>query len=214
MIGAHPDDEDSALLAYLARGENARTAYLSLTRGDGGQDLIGPELGDALGILRTQELLEARRIDGGEQFFTRAVDFGYSKSPEESFAKWGRQEVLADVVRVIRQFRPDVIITRFPPEVGGGHGHHTASAQLARRLFLIPADAAFDQLPGLGPGRRGGCSSTAAPFSRDVRSRPRRIPHWLGRRPAPRSAARASYTESRAQPQPAQEQGFGAAEAR
>jgi LmbE family N-acetylglucosaminyl deacetylase len=139
-IGAHPDDENTRLISYLSNGRRVRTAYLSLTRGDGGQDLIGPELGDALGILRTQELLEARRIDGGEQFFTRAVDFGYSKTPEETFEKWGRQEVLGDVVRVVRTFRPDVIITRFPTDGSGGHGHHTASALLAHEAFDLAAD--------------------------------------------------------------------------
>src|SRR5690349_11680367 len=139
-VAAHPDDENTRLISYLSNGRKVRTAYLSLTRGDGGQNLIGPELGDALGILRTQELLEARRIDGGEQFFTRAVDFGYSKNPDETFAKWGKQEVLGDVVRVIRTFRPDVIITRFATDGSGGHGHHTASAILANEAFEIAAD--------------------------------------------------------------------------
>jgi LmbE family N-acetylglucosaminyl deacetylase len=139
-VAAHPDDENTRLISYLSNGRKVRTAYLSLTRGDGGQNLIGPELGDALGIIRTQELLEARRIDGGEQFFTRAVDFGYSKSAEETFAKWGHDEVLADVVRVIRTFRPDVIITRFAPDSSGGHGHHTASSILANEAFEVAAD--------------------------------------------------------------------------
>ena len=139
-VAAHPDDENTRLISYLSNGKKVRTAYLSMTRGDGGQNLIGPELGDALGIIRTQELLEARRIDGGEQFFTRAVDFGYSKNPEETFGKWGRQEVLADVVRVVRQFRPDVIITRFDTDGSGGHGHHTASAMLAQEAFDLAAD--------------------------------------------------------------------------
>ncbi len=139
-VAAHPDDENTRLISYLSNGKQVRTAYLSLTRGDGGQNLIGPELGDGLGILRTQELLEARRIDGGEQFFTRAVDFGYSKNPDETFAKWGRQEVLADVVRVFRTFRPDVVITRFDTDGSGGHGHHTASALLAREAFDLAAD--------------------------------------------------------------------------
>ncbi len=145
-LAAHPDDENTRLIAWLCNGRKVRTAYLSLTRGDGGQDLIGPELGDALGVLRTQELLQARRIDGGEQFFTRAVDFGYSKSPEEALGKWGKQEVLGDVVRVIRQFRPDVIITRFTTDGSGGHGHHTASALLAQEAFDLAADpAAFPE---------------------------------------------------------------------
>lgn len=139
-IAAHPDDENTRLIAWLSNGKKVRTGYLSLTRGDGGQNLIGPELGDALGIIRTQELLEARRIDGGEQFFTRAVDFGYSKNAAESFEKWGKQEVLSDVVRVIRMFRPDVIITRFPPTREAGHGHHEASAILAEEAFDLAGD--------------------------------------------------------------------------
>lgn len=139
-IVAHPDDENTRLIAWLANGKKVRTGNLSLTRGDGGQNLIGPELGDALGIIRTQELLEARRIDGGEQFFTRAVDFGYSKSAAESFEKWGKQEVLSDVVRVIRMFRPDVIITRFAPDRSAGHGHHEASAILAEEAFDLAGD--------------------------------------------------------------------------
>jgi LmbE family N-acetylglucosaminyl deacetylase len=139
-VGAHPDDENTALLAYLARGRGARTAYLSLTRGDGGQNLLGTEKGELLGVVRTQELLAARRVDGAEQFFTRAVDFGFTKSPEETFRIWGHDEVLADVVWVIRRFRPDVIIARFPTTGEGGHGQHTASAILASEAF----DAAGD----------------------------------------------------------------------
>ena len=139
-IAAHPDDENTRLIAWLANGKKVRTGYLSLTRGEGGQNLIGPELGDALGIIRTQELLEARRIDGGEQFFTRAVDFGFSKSAKESFEKWGHDEVLSDVVRVIRTFRPDIIITRFPPTREAGHGHHEASAILAEEAFDLAGD--------------------------------------------------------------------------
>jgi LmbE family N-acetylglucosaminyl deacetylase len=139
-IVAHPDDENTKLIAWLANGKKVRTGNLSLTRGDGGQNLIGPELGDALGIIRTQELMEARRIDGGEQFFTRAVDFGYSKTAAESFEKWGKQEVLSDVVRVIRMFRPDVIITRFAPDRSAGHGHHEASAILAEEAFDLAGD--------------------------------------------------------------------------
>lgn len=139
-IVAHPDDENTRLITWLANGKKVRTGNLSLTRGDGGQNLIGPELGDALGIIRTQELMEARRIDGGEQFFTRAVDFGFSKNAAESFAKWGKQEVLSDVVRVIRTFRPDVIITRFPPTREAGHGHHEASAILAAEAFDLAGD--------------------------------------------------------------------------
>jgi LmbE family N-acetylglucosaminyl deacetylase len=161
-IAAHPDDENTRLIAWLANGKKVRTGYLSLTRGEGGQNLIGPELGDALGIIRTQELLEARRIDGGEQFFTRAVDFGYSKSPEESFEKWGKQEVLSDVVRVIRMFRPDIIITRFTTDGSGGHGHHTASAILASEAFDLAGDpkpSRSNWNKGSRSGSRADCSS-------------------------------------------------------
>ncbi|MGD0782873.1 MAG: PIG-L family deacetylase, partial [Candidatus Aminicenantales bacterium] len=139
-IGAHPDDENTSVLAYFSKGRKYRTAYLSLTRGEGGQNLIGPEQGAEIGILRTQELLSARRIDGAEQFFTRAVDFGYSKTAEESFAFWGRDEILSDMVRIIRRFRPDVIVTRFTAENSGGHGHHTASAILTREAFEAAGD--------------------------------------------------------------------------
>lgn len=154
-VAAHPDDENTRLIAYFARGRHYRTGYLSLTRGDGGQNLIGSELGPALGVIRTQELLAARRIDSGRQFFTRAKDFGFSKTPEETLSVWDRDQVLADIVRVIRSFRPDVIITRFSPEAGGTHGHHTASAQLALEAFRLAADpAAFaDELSALAPWR-------------------------------------------------------------
>jgi LmbE family N-acetylglucosaminyl deacetylase len=138
-VAAHPDDENTAVLAYLSLERGVRTGYLSLTRGDGGQNLIGPEQGELLGVIRTQELLQARRIDFAEQFFTRAIDFGYSKGLEETLDIWGRDEVTADIVKVIRNFRPDVIITRFPPD-GGGHGHHTASAVLAVEAFTAAGD--------------------------------------------------------------------------
>lgn len=139
-IAAHPDDENTRALAYFSLGEKAETAYMSLTRGDGGQNLIGDELGADLGMLRTQELLAARNYDGAKQFFSRAVDFGYSKSADETFEKWGKANILADVVLVIRQFKPDVIITRFPPDKRGGHGHHTASAMLAIEAYTKAAD--------------------------------------------------------------------------
>ena len=139
-IAAHPDDENTRLLAYLANEKKVRTGYLSLTRGDGGQNLIGDEQGIELGMIRTQELLAARRIDGAEQFFTRAYDFGYSKSPEEALSIWGHDKILSDVVWVIRNFKPDVIITRFPTTGEGGHGHHTASAILAAEAFDAAAD--------------------------------------------------------------------------
>ncbi|MEW5797714.1 MAG: PIG-L family deacetylase [Bacteroidota bacterium] len=138
-VAAHPDDENTALLSYFAKGRLYRTAYLSITRGEGGQNLIGPELGTELGVIRTQELLAARRIDGAEQYFTRAIDFGYSKSSDEALRFWNKDSVLKDVVWVIRKFRPDIIITRFSP-TQGGHGHHLASAILAQEAFKISGD--------------------------------------------------------------------------
>lgn len=140
-IAAHPDDENTRLLAYLANEKKMRTGYLSLTRGDGGQNLIGDEMGISLGLIRTQELLSARRIDGAEQFFTRAYDFGYSKTPVETLQKWDHDKILSDVVWVIRKFQPDIIITRFPTTGEGGHGHHTASAILATEAFTAAADS-------------------------------------------------------------------------
>lgn len=139
-IAAHPDDENTRLLGYLAKEKNLRTGYLSLTRGDGGQNLIGKEQGESLGLIRTQELLAARRTDGAEQFFTRANDFGFSKNPEETFTIWNKDSILKDVVLAIRRFKPDVIICRFPTTGEGGHGHHTASAILAMEAFDLAAD--------------------------------------------------------------------------
>ncbi len=139
-IAAHPDDENTRLLTYLNKERYLRTAYLSITRGDGGQNLVGKEQGEMLGLLRTQELLAARRIDGAEQYFTRANDFGYSKNPDETFRIWKKDTVLSDMVWVIRNFRPDVIICRFPTTGEGGHGHHTASAILALEAFDAAAD--------------------------------------------------------------------------
>lgn len=141
-IAAHPDDENTRLISYLSNELNARTAYLSMTRGDGGQNLIGPQLRELLGIIRTQELLAARKIDGGEQFFTRANDFGYSKTPKETLNIWNKEEILKDVVRTIRKFQPDVIINRFNAESAGEtHGHHTSSALLSAEAFELAANA-------------------------------------------------------------------------
>src|SRR6201996_6533786 len=139
-VAAHPDDENTRLLAYLAQEKHYRTGYLSMTRGDGGQNLIGNEQGELLGLIRTQELLAARRVDGAEQFFTRANDFGFSKGPEETLRIWDKEKVLSDVVWVIRKFRPDVIICRFPTTGEGGHGHHTSSAILTQEAFAAAAD--------------------------------------------------------------------------
>ena len=139
-VAAHPDDENTRLLAYLAQEKHYRTGYLSMTRGDGGQNLIGNEQGELLGLIRTQELLAARKVDGAEQFFTRALDFGFSKGPEETLDFWNKEKILSDVVWVIRKFRPDVIICRFPTTGEGGHGNHTASAILAQEAFTAAAD--------------------------------------------------------------------------
>ncbi|MCK8493460.1 PIG-L family deacetylase [Spirosoma sp. RP8] len=139
-IAAHPDDENTLLLAYLAKDRLVRTGYLSLTRGDGGQNLIGPEQGENIGVIRTQELLAARRVDGPDQFFSRAYDFGFSKSTDEAVRTWGQEKVLADVVWMIRKYQPDVIITRFPPDSRAGHGHHSASGFLAEEGFKIAND--------------------------------------------------------------------------
>jgi len=135
-IAAHPDDENTRLISYLSNEKKARTGYLSLTRGDGGQNLIGPELRELLGVIRTQELIEARKIDGGVQFFSRANDFGYSKNPDETLQIWNKDEVLSDVVYIIRKFQPDVIINRFDARSPGTtHGHHTSSAMLSLEAF-------------------------------------------------------------------------------
>ena len=153
-VAAHPDDENTQLITYLARGRHYRTAYLSLTRGDGGQNVLGPEFGAELGVIRTEELLAARRLDGGEQFFTRAMDFGFSKDYRETLRIWDQQEVLSDVVRVIRTFQPDVVIAGFSTnQTPGQHGHHVASAILAGEAFKLAGDPkAFpDQLDYLTP---------------------------------------------------------------
>ncbi|HET7551579.1 MAG TPA: PIG-L family deacetylase [Gemmatimonadaceae bacterium] len=154
LIGAHPDDEDTRLITWLTKGEHADVAYLSLTRGDGGQNLIGNELGEALGVIRTEELLAARRLDGGHQYFTRAYDFGFSKSADESFQHWPHDSVLSDVVTVVRAFRPHVIVSVFSGTPRDGHGQHQVAGIVAREAF----DAATDTVrfprsatAGLGP---------------------------------------------------------------
>jgi LmbE family N-acetylglucosaminyl deacetylase len=139
-IAAHPDDENSRLIAFLAKERLYRTGYLSMTRGDGGQNLIGDEQGEELGLIRTQEMLAARRIDGAEQFFTRAFDFGFTKTTEEALKTWNKEKILADVVWVIRKFQPDVLITRFPEDSRAGHGHHSASSVIAHEAFSAAAD--------------------------------------------------------------------------
>ncbi len=151
-VAAHPDDENTRAITFMANDKLAAAAYLSMTRGDGGQNLIGPEIRDQLGLIRTQELLSARRIDGGHQFFTRANDFGFSKNATETFAIWGKDEILSDVVRIFRQFKPDVILTRFPPDPRAGHGHHTASAILAQEAFDLSGKPEYqpDQVKEFG----------------------------------------------------------------
>ena len=142
MIGAHPDDEDTNLIAWLSRGRHVTTAYLSLTRGDGGQNLIGNELGEALGVIRTEELLAARRIDGAQQFFTRAFDFGFSKDTIDTYKHWPKDSILGDVVRVVRAFRPHVIVAVFSGTTRDGHGQHQVSGLLAREAYDVAADTA------------------------------------------------------------------------
>ena len=143
-VAAHPDDENTRLISYFSNHIHARTAYLSLTRGGGGQNLIGPEIRELLGVIRTNELLQARKIDGGNQFFTRANDFGYSKNPEETLKFWNEEEILSDMVKVIREFQPDVIVNRFDIESAGKtHGHHTSSAILSSKAFDLAADANY-----------------------------------------------------------------------
>jgi LmbE family N-acetylglucosaminyl deacetylase len=153
LIGAHPDDEDTQLLTWLARGRQVETAYLSLTRGDGGQNLIGNELGPLLGMIRTEELLAARRLDGGRQFFTRAYDFGFSKTAEETYTHWVKDSILRDVVTVVRAFRPQVIVAVFSGTPRDGHGHHQVSGLLAREVFDAAADTIrFPRSATLGLG--------------------------------------------------------------
>jgi LmbE family N-acetylglucosaminyl deacetylase len=168
VIGAHPDDEDTQLITWLARGRHVETAYLSLTRGDGGQNLIGNELGEALGAIRTEELLAARRVDGGHQYFTRAYDFGYSKSAEETLRHWPEDSLLADVATVVRAFRPHVVVAVFSGTPRDGHGHHQVSGMLAREAYDIAGDTA--RMPrartaGIGPW-------TPLKFYRAARFRP------------------------------------------
>ena len=157
VIGAHPDDEDTRLIAWLARGRHVETAYLSLTRGDGGQNLIGNELGEALGAIRTEELLAARRIDGAHQYFTRAYDFGFSKSAEETYRHWPHDSLLRDVVTVVRAFRPHIIVAVFSGTPNDGHGHHQVSGLMAREAYDVAGDtimlpaAATAGLPGWTP---------------------------------------------------------------
>lgn len=151
LVGAHPDDEDTNLIAWLQRGGRAHTAYLSLTRGDGGQNLIGNELGEELGIIRTEELLAARRVDGAHQFFSRAYDFGYSKSAEETYAHWPKDSLLNDVVTVVRAWRPHVIVAMFSGTPRDGHGQHQVSAMLAKEAYEVAGDTVRFPVRDFGP---------------------------------------------------------------
>src|SRR5687768_18178993 len=150
-VAAHPDDEDTQLLTWLSRSGRAEAAYLSLTRGDGGQNLIGNELGEELGIIRTEELLAARRVDGAHQFFTRAYDFGYSKSAEETYAHWPKDSVMNDVVTVVRAWRPHIIITMFSGTPRDGHGQHQVSAVLAKEAYAVAGDTVRYPVRTFGP---------------------------------------------------------------
>ncbi len=173
MLGAHPDDENTTVISYFARGRHIRSAYLSATRGEGGQNLIGTEQGALMGVIRTQELLEARRIDGGEQFFTRVIDYGFSKTPEEAIGKWGRDVLLADMVRAIRRFRPDVIVSRFPPKPGsGGHGQHTAVGHLGPEAYEAAGDASRFTEMGLEPWKARGYYYNFIQFGPPRRNQP------------------------------------------
>jgi LmbE family N-acetylglucosaminyl deacetylase len=213
-IAAHPDDENTAFLAWLANGRKVRTAYLSVTRGDGGQNLIGSDTGSLLGVIRTNELLAARHIDGAGQFFTRAVDFGFSKGPEETLELWGKERTLGDVVWVIRSFRPDVIVTRFAPD-GSGHGHHTASAILAHEAFTAAADPSRfpEQLPHVRPWQARRLVWNVARFgSSGPDTVPGRLPIDLG---AYDPLLGRSYTEIAGESRSMHKsQGFGSAERR
>src|ERR1041385_2185059 len=146
--GAHPDDENSALLAWLARGQGVRTAHLSATRGEGGGNLVGTELFEALGVIRTEELMAARRLDHAEQFFTPNYEFGFSKSADDTFTKWNHDQILGDFVRIIRYFRPEIIISRFTGTPKDGHGHHQVSGIITQEAFKAAADAT--QFPEYG----------------------------------------------------------------
>ena len=181
MIAAHPDDENTALISYLARGRSVRTAYLSLTRGEGGQNVIGPETGADLGVIRTEELLQSRRVDGGQQFFSRAIDFGFSKNAKEAIDKWGHDAALGDIVWVIRKFRPDVIILQFTGTPQDGHGQHQASAILGREAFTAAADPSRypDQLKYLRPWRARRLMMNRRGFTPEMQKKIEALPHKL-----------------------------------
>ncbi len=171
-VGAHPDDEDSAFLARTARGDHARVAYLSLNRGEGGQNIIGPELFEALGVIRSEELLQARTLDGGQQFFTRAIDYGFSKTRQEAAAKWNEREILGDMVRVIRTFRPLVVSARFLGTPADDHGQHQLAGYLTPLAFRAAADP--NEFPEQIAGRPAAVAGQAALSERPGRTHRRR----------------------------------------
>src|SRR3954469_24259584 len=216
-VAAHPDDENTALIAYLGNERLYRTGYLSMTRGDGGQNLLGDEKGELLGVIRTQELLAARRTDGSEQFFTRALDFGFSKGPDETLKIWNHDLALADVVWNIRRYQPDVVITRFPTTGEGGHGHHTSSAILAVEAFTAAGDPSKfpDQLKYVGvwqPKRLFWNRFTFQPVKPDDPSVAKSLRIDIG---AFNPLLGRSYTEVAAESRSMHKsQGFGAAERR
>lgn len=179
MIAAHPDDENTALLAYFARGRQLRTAYLSLTRGEGGQNLIGSEQGELMGVIRTQELLAARRVDGAEQFFSRAVDFGFTKTATETLTKWDREKVLGDVVYAIRYFQPDVIVLRFSGTPRDGHGQHQASSILGREAFAAAADPARFPEQKLAPWRTKRLLLNVPSFTPQMQAEAEKMPNKI-----------------------------------
>ena len=180
MIAAHPDDENTALLAYFARGRQMRTAYLSLTRGEGGQNLIGSEQGELMGVIRTQELLAARRVDGAEQFFSRAIDFGFSKTAAETLAKWDREKVLSDVVYTIRSFQPDVIVLRFSGTPRDGHGQHQASSILGKEAFAAAADPARFPEQKLKPWKAKRLLLNVPSFTPQMQAEAEKMPNKIG----------------------------------
>src|ERR1019366_3405898 len=193
-IAAHPDDENTQLITYFARGRCYRTAYLSLTRGDGGQNVLGPEFGDLLGVIRTQELLAARRVDGGRQFFSRARDFGYSKDYRDTLTKWDRQQVLSDIVSVIRVFRPDVVVTRFPPDPGAAApctGRRVSRISRRRRPAEAHGPNPSSCLPG-SPRRRTSWTASTPRGAAFLGAR-----RWIGW-PARRSSSSTRRTPPRA----------------
>jgi LmbE family N-acetylglucosaminyl deacetylase len=172
ILGAHPDDEDDTLLSVASLGDGTEVAYLSLTRGEGGQNIIGDELGESLGVLRSEELLAGRRLDLGHQYFTRAYDFGYTESMSETFSKWPREELLVDVVRAIRRFRPQVLVAVFPADERAGHGQHQASGALADDAIRMAATPARSPSSTPRGCRRGNRSRSSARHG----ARPRRPP--------------------------------------